>query len=356
MRRLSAWIALILALLTSAAPAAAHELGALQVALSWTEQGRLRAELRVDGEHLPPRLVEPEVPWAERGRVACERAREGILLTVDGEAIAWRPAEEPVVNDPPGSPYWRTALEADLPAGARDLAITQSARFGRFVVLSSKVEGENAPLRWGHSGRGGSPVPVPLGTEPPVRPWIEVALQYLALGFTHIVPAGLDHVCFVLGLFLLTLRLRPLLVQVTSFTLAHTITLGLATLGVVRLLPSIVEPLIALSIAYVGIENLVTKELRPWRPALVFAFGLLHGLGFAGVLAEVGISRRELVPALLSFNLGVEAGQLAVLAAAFLFLGLPFGKKPWYRARIAIPGSLAVAGLGLFWFVERLVG
>jgi hydrogenase/urease accessory protein HupE len=184
----------------------------------------------------------------------------------------------------------------------------------------------------------------------------QVVRTYLELGFTHILPKGTDHILFVLGIFLLSRRLKEVLWQVTAFTVAHTITLGLATLDLVRLPPSVVEPLIALSIAYVGIENLVTRELRPWRPALVFGFGLLHGLGFAGVLAEIGIVRRELVPALLSFNLGVEGGQLAVLAAAFLLVGLPFGRKPWYRSRIAVPGSIAVAGLGLFWFVERLVG
>ncbi len=115
--------------------------------------------------------------------------------------------------------------------------------------------------------------------------------QYLSLGYTHILPKGLDHILFVLGLFLLSPRLRPMLLQVTAFTIAHSITLGLSIYGIVSLPSRIVEPLIALSIAYVAIENLVTRELKPWRLALVFMFGLLHGMGFAGVLRELGLPR-----------------------------------------------------------------
>jgi hypothetical protein len=111
----------------------------------------------------------------------------------------------------------------------------------------------------------------------------EIVRQYLWLGYTHILPKGLDHILFVLGLFLLSARFKPLLMQVTAFTIAHSITLGLSMYGIVSLPSRIVEPLIALSIAYVAIENVLTRELKPWRIALVFMFGLLHGLGFAGV-------------------------------------------------------------------------
>ena len=116
-----------------------------------------------------------------------------------------------------------------------------------------------------------------------------------------------------------------------------------------------VEPAIALSIVYVAVENLLRPELHRSRLALVFAFGLLHGLGFAGVLAELGLPRTQFVAALLSFNVGVEAGQLAVLAGAFLICTLPFGDRPWYRRRIVIPASAAIAAVGLFWSVERIV-
>jgi len=137
---------------------------------------------------------------------------------------------------------------------------------------------------------------------------------------------GVDHILFVLGIFLLSTAWRPILLQVTTFTIAHSITLGLTMYGIVSLPSSIVEPLIALSITYVAVENLWTTELKPWRLALVFMFGLLHGMGFAGVLRGLGLPRSEFLTALLTFNLGVEGGQLAVITIALLLVG-------WWRRR-----------------------
>ncbi len=182
---------------------------------------------------------------------------------------------------------------------------------------------------------------------------LEIVQQYLWLGYTHILPNGLDHILFVIGIFLLSPRLRPMLLQVTAFTIAHSITLGLSIYGIVSLPSRVVEPLIALSIAYVAIENVVTRELKPWRLALVFSFGLLHGLGFAGVLRELGLPRSEFLTALLTFNLGVEFGQLTVIAAA-LAITLPFKNTGWYRQRVVIPASITIAALGVYWFVVRL--
>jgi hydrogenase/urease accessory protein HupE len=153
---------------------------------------------------------------------------------------------------------------------------------------------------------------------------LELAARYVALGFTHILPKGLDHVLFVLGVFLLSRRIRPILMQVSAFTIAHSITLGLSMYGLVSVSPSIVEPLIALSIAYIAIENLLLAKFRPWRVALVFAFGLLHGLGFAGALKEVGLPRSEFVTALIG---NAALGQLAVITAAFLAVGYWYGDR-----------------------------
>ena len=191
----------------------------------------------------------------------------------------------------------------------------------------------------------------PGSREPPGK--LAVAWRYLRLGFWHIIPEGLDHILFVGGLFLLSAKLKPLLLQVTAFTVAHTVSLALSSYGVMGLSPSIVEPLIALSIAVVAIENLATRELSRWRPAVVFLFGLLHGLGFAGVLAELGIPEPDFLVALLGFNVGVETGQLAVLVLAFLSLGW-FRNQPWYRVRVTIPISLIIAMIGLYWAWERL--
>jgi len=172
-------------------------------------------------------------------------------------------------------------------------------------------------------------------------------------GVEHIIPKGLDHILFVLGLFFSSLLLKPLLWQVTAFTLAHTITLALAVLGLLQAPGEIVEPLIALSIVWVAVENCLFRKTTRWRPAVVFGFGLLHGLGFASVLSAYGLPKSNFIPALLAFNIGVEIGQLLVLvAAAILFWSVR--KRMWYRQRIQVPASFLIASVGLYWFVERV--
>jgi HupE/UreJ protein len=183
---------------------------------------------------------------------------------------------------------------------------------------------------------------------------LEAFLTYIPVGFDHILPKGLDHILFVLGLFFLSRRLRPLVWQVSAFTLAHTMTLALGAMGWVQVSPQIVEPLIAASIVYVAVENVLTNRLHRWRPVVIFGFGLLHGLGFASVLGEFGLPQGQFLTALLGFNVGVELGQLTVIAIAFLSVGLWFGRKPWYRGRIAIPASIIIAMIGAYWFVERV--
>jgi len=182
--------------------------------------------------------------------------------------------------------------------------------------------------------------------------FFDVAGVYLALGFEHILPEGVDHILFVLGLFLLSTKFRPLLWQITAFTVAHSVTLALAVFGVFELPARLVESLIALSIAYVAVENILTPNLKPWRPFVVFGFGLLHGLGFAGVLRELGLPREEFIPALIAFNVGVEIGQLTVVLMAFLAVRW-FLDKRWYRHAIVIPASGVIAAIGAWWSVER---
>jgi hypothetical protein len=216
------------------------------------------------------------------------------------------------------------------------------------------VSGGEAVALWLKDGEKSEAYLLGVGLEQKTR--MQVVAQYIGLGFTHILPKGLDHILFVLGLFLLSTRWKPLLIQVTAFTLAHTITLGLSIYGIVSLSPAIVEPLIAASIAYVAIENLVTAELKPWRAFVVFGFGLLHGLGFAGVLHEIGLPRSEFLTALLSFNVGVELGQLAVIVSAWLLVGLWWKTRSWYRARLVQPLSALIAAVGVYWTLERIIG
>jgi hypothetical protein len=179
-------------------------------------------------------------------------------------------------------------------------------------------------------------------------------MQYIRIGFQHIVPKGLDHILFVLGLFLFSAAFLPLLWQVTTFTLAHTITLALASLGVISVPSAIVEPLIAASITYVAIENIIGGELTRRRLFIIFGFGLLHGLGFASVLGEVGLQPARFLTGLIGFNIGVEFGQLAVIAAAFLLVGIWFRNKPYYRKLVIIPASTLIGAIGIYWFVTRI--
>jgi hydrogenase/urease accessory protein HupE len=178
--------------------------------------------------------------------------------------------------------------------------------------------------------------------------------EYVCQGFIHILPQGLDHILFVLALFLLATRTSTLLWQVSAFTLAHTITLALGIFGVINLPSSLVEPLIALSIAYVAIENIYQQKLSKWRLPIIFAFGLLHGLGFASVLVELGLPKSSYVTSLLSFNVGVEFGQVTVIALALLATKW-CSNKPWYRKAVVIPLSFTISAIALYWFVERIL-
>ena len=180
-----------------------------------------------------------------------------------------------------------------------------------------------------------------------------IVRQYVLLGFQHIIPEGFDHMLFVLGLFLLSPGLAALFWQVSAFTIAHTVTLALSTYGLVALAPDIVEPLIALSIAYVAVENLFTNRMRRSRFVIVFLFGLLHGLGFAGVLGTLGLPDEHFLISLLGFNLGVELGQISVLGAAFCCVGWAL-RRPWYRQIVQWPASCAIALVGLYLFVLRV--
>jgi hypothetical protein len=178
-------------------------------------------------------------------------------------------------------------------------------------------------------------------------------LNYVVIGFKHIVPLGVDHILFVLALFLGGRDLKTLLIQTGVFTIAHSATLALSTFGVVSLSPRLVEPLIALSIGIVGLENVLRPgAVSRGRAAVVFFFGLLHGLGFAGVLAETPLAEGQRLGALILFNVGVELGQVTVLALAFL-LSLPFKDPVRYGAWVQRPLSLALAAVGLVWTLAR---
>jgi hydrogenase/urease accessory protein HupE len=294
---------------------------------------------------LPPKEIEAQfkVFWPEMA------AR--LRLTANGQALQPQ-LQNIAVTDETSLDLPRQALltvSADLPANAKSVNIGWDKVFGAMVL---RQQGVDEPYT-GFLEAGGESGPIEIAGGGEVSPW-QTFFDYIPVGFDHIVPKGLDHILFVLGLFFFSTKLKPLLWQITAFTVAHTLTLALSSLGIISLPSTLVEPLIAASIVFVAIENVSTAgEIKPWRPFVVFAFGLLHGLGFASVLNEFGLPEGAFIPALIGFNIGVELGQLTVIAVAALLLWTWAARQPWYRRIVAIPASLAIAAVGAYWAVER---
>jgi hypothetical protein len=239
-----------------------------------------------------------------------------------------------------------------IPPEVHHLTWNYAWTFASYALMVRTSKSGNPTTEWLEGDQASTPFS--LDRPAPIIGRAGTVWRYFKLGYTHILPNGVDHILFVLGIFLLNGRLRSILSQVSAFTLAHSITLGLSMYGVLAVSPKVVEPLIALSIAYVAIENIFLSELKSWRVALVFCFGLLHGMGFAGALKELALPRSEFLTALVTFNVGVEVGQLSVIAAAFMFVGWYCGKRSWYRSRVVIPASALMACTAVYWVIQRL--
>ena len=182
---------------------------------------------------------------------------------------------------------------------------------------------------------------------------LSTLIEYLVLGIEHIVPKGLDHILFIIGIFFYAIKFKPLLLQVTMFTVAHSITLILASFNLIFIPATIVEPLIALSISYVAIENIFQRRSILLRYLIIFIFGLIHGLGFAFVLGDIGLNTSQLVLSLISFNIGVEIAQIAIIILASIIFIIP-SRQSWYRTFLQIPISIIISMIGLYWFIERI--
>ena len=267
-----------------------------------------------------------------------------VVTTVDAVTV-------PVNIDPALARISVVTLSGVTPANAKAFQWSYPRAYGTSVLRVKRAGVAELETSWLKDGAVNADVPLQAGA--PKSVWRQI-MSYVVLGFTHILPQGIDHILFVLGLFFLSQQLRPLLIQVTAFTVAHSITLALGLYGIFSLSPKIVEPLIALSIVFVAVENIFTAKLSPWRPFVVFGFGLLHGMGFAGILQEIGLPRSEYLTSLIGFNIGVELGQLTVIALAWMATTYWFGDRPWFRRRIVWPVSAAIALMGVFWTIERI--
>lgn len=182
----------------------------------------------------------------------------------------------------------------------------------------------------------------------------DVFLRYLVTGFQHIIPYGLDHILFILCVFFLNKDLKQIILQASMFTLAHSITLGLAIYGVINPPSHLVEPLIAASILLLAIENIYFTKVQPWRMAMVFLFGLVHGMGFAGALSELGLPKYAFATGLLGFNIGVELGQISIILFMYFAVSRLFSKKIWYRKWLVMPASALIALVAAYWTIERI--
>ena len=244
-------------------------------------------------------------------------------------------------------------LSTPLPDGARALSAGLDKSLGA-VLVRQRGEGSD-PNYSDYLTSGGISSDFVLGTITEQSD-LDLVLKYIYSGIVHIVPAGLDHILFVIGLLAFSLSGKALVAQISLFTVAHTLTLAMASLGWVAVPGAIVEPLIALSIAYIGIENIwrAKGRLTLLRSAVVFGFGLLHGLGFASVLADFGLPSHAFVLGLLSFNIGVEIGQLMVVIPVFALLTVLRLNKYIFRQRFQVPVSLSISFVGLYWAAERL--
>jgi len=242
--------------------------------------------------------------------------------------------------------------KGEIPSKASYASWSLARENGSNIVYMTHEGEKNRFFDWTYSGE--TSTSFRLNELVKKKSLTKIMTEYIVFGFEHILPRGLDHILFVLGLFLLIQSWKPLLWQITAFTLAHSVTLALTIFGYMQISPSLIEPLIAISIVYIGIENIFSRRLHWVRLLVVFLFGLLHGMGFASVLTNLGLPDYAAGTALISFNIGVELGQIAVVGSASL-LTLPVQNKPWFRERIVIPASLAISSVGLFWFIQRVL-
>ena len=355
------------------ASATAHEFTITPVTVVITGDGNFQADVGLDADALALGLpLEADSELVAEGirelsqeafAGAFEKARiavqDDLRIAVDEVAVPFDVAfpqhGTPAATeaDPPTVLGTLARLTGRVPEHGSALVFQAPARY---KTVSLRILAPNRPEAYSVLLEPAEPSPAfPLAGSSETVSKQGVFLVYLKLGFTHIVPKGLDHILFVLGLFLLSARWRPLLYQVTAFTVAHSVTLALSMQGILTLPARFVETLIALSISWVAVENIATSKLKPWRVALVFCFGLLHGLGFAGVLSELGLPEARFLTALVSFNLGVELGQVSVVALAFLLVGR-FRHLSGYRRYVVIPCSAAIAAVGAWWSVTRAFG
>lgn len=177
---------------------------------------------------------------------------------------------------------------------------------------------------------------------------------YVFLGFIHVLPVGVDHIAFIICIFLVSKSWKEMLLFCTTFTLAHSITLLLAVSKLVSIPSTIVEPIIALTILYSALEAIFQQKRTPWKPFILFFFGLMHGLGFASAFSEIEMDNSAFIQRILGFNLGVELAQLTIMLSLYFTLTRYLSHKKYYHTKIVQPIATGIACLAIFWCMDRL--
>ena len=379
--RLLLWVPFAFSL--APATSSAHLLNMTEIHLDATQPNSVRLDIDID---LGQSLMTAEEYWsaassdsnnqAEVLRPIASQIESGLQVKVDGSAVSfeldsWQLTASSLqaINNPfsPQMAQLFFRLEAPIPADASVelliddrlevpwpalVRVDHSASLLPTSRLLTERERSSRPIFFGE--KAASTEGETLSTKAVLAVQaLAPGLEWIALGFQHIIPRGLDHIVFVLGLFFLSTGVRQLILQVSCFTVAHSLTLGLATFGIVSVPASIVEPLIAASIVCIALDNLHSEKIARWRLLMVTLFGLLHGLGFASVLSDLDLPPQDFLSSLLLFNLGVEVGQLTVLAVAFLAVGW-MQRRAQYAKRVARPATITIAGIGAYWFIKRV--
>jgi hydrogenase/urease accessory protein HupE len=296
----------------------------------------------------PELLLDPGVLAAQRDRLNALIAGR-LRLSADGEPVTAASWGEPVALASRQSVQVKARYELPSAPGRVDVAAVLFPYDANHKTFLNFYEGQSLAAQ-AILDKDRSRFEYFSGTRQGVR---AVLAKFVPSGVHHIL-IGPDHLLFLVGLLLMGGTIRQLLLVVTAFTIAHSITLSLAALNLVMPPPALIEPAIALSVVYVGADNLLVSGGRDMRAWIAFGFGLIHGFGFANVLREMDLPGRALGWTLFGFNFGVEIGQLIVVILVASALAWIRSRSEVAGRRLALAGSIVVIAAGAFWFVQRV--
>lgn len=372
--------ATLLLLLSCSPPLAAHLLNMSRVNIDVDPDGSVEVRLQLDltvelggaeayfaASQKPEPLKDPQLAaLAAEVTTAVQLMHDGVRVEL--HAVRLQMPDDSLESFLGGLAWPRADLvlqgSLNQPADAGDLRVTFDPAFvfeepialtlretvsGRTLSRWLIAEQRSPPLILGRAAGKSAVI-----ADEPVESAGAILVRYLRYGFDHILPGGLDHLLFVAGLFLGVRARMPLVALVSLYTVAHSITLAMAAFSLIRVDSAIVEPLIAFSILWVAVENLRAAPRLEVRMMVVFALGLVHGLGFAGALRESGLPDTGVLWALAGFNGGVELGQLVWLAVLLVLPGW-WQDRDWYGRRVVRPASIVIGVVAFAWTVERIV-